>query len=191
MSSEPRTRAQSYLDALAVLRTLPTTAQNAIRQKAGEQLMRRLETANAMDWLTPAEFVTFNRAVFQTLNHDAFTTFWREAAARNRTSPIIRGVLKFLVATVGVSPASLLKSLPNAMSLTSENCGKLSIRETGKANCTELLMEEMPSVLLSEPAYLEAMRGGLYSIFDMVKIRGDVDLKVNPQGKSVIYRFTW
>jgi len=112
----------------------------------------------------------------------------REALRRSVDSSILRPLVGAVTRVFGLSPASLLKALPQAWRATFRDCGELTIH-VGPGGPQIRLVGL--AAQLQDRAFQLSISGSLEVIFDLSRTEGRIQLVEPSSGPEARYTVTW
>jgi hypothetical protein len=173
-----------------VIRTLPPAIQEQISKRAGPGRLEEAANAGLTEWVPSEKYLVIVGAVSGALDPAAKQKFWHDLSDVHQKNPLFSGIIQFTSKVLKVSPASLIRAIPTAWTLSTKNAGTLIAPPSSREKAGELLWENAPSVLIEHSAYLEVMRGGFLGVFSLSAVSGDCTFHREAPDRAR-FQFTW
>lgn len=171
----PQIRAHYSKLALKRLRAVPDGKGTEIRERCDPGQLAAIRDAASLDWL-PAKTVTdLCDAILEVLGEKAAREFWTDLMRDSYDS----GILKPLTVLANSSPgkssvAQLLKTAPQAWSLSSQDCGALEYVEDERG--ARLRSVDLVPEILHSRGFLCVFYGACRAMLELFKSRAKLEI---------------
>lgn len=189
MAGDPRMRASYIKDNLSALGSFGADVERQVRS-AIPDTVTEIERAARVDWLPIDVDVALTRAVHQLKGTPGVRDWSRRSLLSAVEGPMLRPIVRAVVALFGLTPATVLRRAPMAWQQIYQDCGLL-VCEPVSPHEMRLRVEGARGPFLNDGAYVEGTCGTFEGAVDLGGARGVVHAHMDPGAGRVEFTVTW
>jgi hypothetical protein len=168
---------------------LPQTDRARIQQAVPAAFWHDVEASGTFTWLPIEVNLRCTRAVGEQLSHENFMRFFRTLLLDTTRSPLLHGFVESVLRIAVRDPGMYLVWVTKGYQLLFSNAGSWTIRDRAPG-FARLALTDAPTACLADPMWLESLRGGLLSLFDLTHLVGTTEI-VERRSGVVVYESRW
>ena len=169
---------------LAGLERLPDSTAATVKASLGPEVVRAIEEASGVEWLSAELNLATTRAVHATLGPRAFARFFRALSGESFRGPLFRAIVEGAIAVFGLDPGSWTRLLPSGWGMVFRDLGRWEVQRSG--DHVDLTLSSLPAPFLADRVWPESVAASLGGLVDLAKTEGGVEVvEVDaPRGKA-------
>ncbi len=195
MSPQPAIRGFVCRMILEGARALPADKQRRVLPQVPEQTLALIESTPRMGWVPIEESMKLTEPLHSVLGTPGFRQFLSEQADRMASYPLLQTLFDGAARLLGLTPQALLKWSTYAWEQAFRDCGKLVYQprqESSEGGRVEMRLEDVPTVLLLEGTFAQALAGAFDMFLRRCERKGKVELQEpGPRATRFVYDISW
>lgn len=169
---------------------LPPDDTRAIRETSAEWIPQ-IEAAGPITWIPVEANVDMTRAVASALGPRRTHDFFCDLSLKAYETPLMRGLIRSVVALVGHDPGRYLEWFQKGFGLVFRDVGTWDVSERSENHAT-LQGSRLPDALFSDDVWLDSVASSLHSLFRLAHCEGAVAARDKTRaGRTVTFRMMW
>jgi hypothetical protein len=169
---------------------LPSVDAELVRLKEATWV-REVERAGIISWLPLEANLALTRAVAHVLGPKKTHEFFEHLGFESFQTPLMRGLVRSVVAMVGHDPGRYMEWTQKGMSLIFRDAGIWRVVEREPAMAT-LEVRELPDACFEDDVWLDSVASSLHALFRLAKCDGSVNLRVRDRRRGhAVMKAVW
>jgi hypothetical protein len=190
MPSGAAVRARHMKSFVEALSGLEDARAPAILAATPPGMLETIEQATPSAWLPVELNVQLTELTTQTLADEAFDFYRRMMLAEYETS-LFKSFVAMSIRLLGLAPSTFVKMTPRGWPLVFRRCGKFRALEQSTGYAL-LRVTELPEICTRNEVWLESVRAGFASAFELTKTPGRVEWhELSLPLRRAIFVFRW
>ena len=190
MAQRPTVRARSAQDWLAYLEQRAPEAFPAVLAEIPETSRELILSAAKTEWIDVAHDRFVPHATIEVLGLDEATRLWAEFIGSHLEAPLFRGLVDAMIRLFGLSPSTFVRLTPRAWKQSFRDCCEINVQETEERHA-RLAFSEVHEEIITWRAYPQSWRAVLSGVFNLTKIEGELDMKVDVEARRIDMHWHW
>lgn len=184
-------RAALPLQSMRVLESVAGSQHRRVLARLQPTTLQRLRSAAWLEWLPLEIDLELSQAVADVFGADIDRARAHLCVLHLFKTPLLRPFIRGAVILFGLSPGTLIATVPRGWPAIFRNAGVMRYEVDGGLH-RSLIYEDVPPVVLGNPQYLESLAGALESVFALSKVNGSVTVgPLDVAARRVELHFEW
>lgn len=189
-TSGPRMRAWGPHDVVRRIDEFQPGTGRRLRAKVPPLSLEALQRAGRFEWISLRNGREFSAAALAVLGDEGFARFFRWMLPAQLDRPMIRGIIKASVAVFGLTPHTFMRAAASFWRLAFLEMGTARLEDSTPRTLT-FVLEDLPDDAFVEDAFLRSIAASFAGFFDLCKVDGTSDLKVDRTARSARFAMRW
>jgi hypothetical protein len=178
MSSTPQLRAGIPQAAWKEFTRLSEFRIGQVRQLLGDENVKLLDTALALQWVPFALEAALADAAFEILGASGARVFYRRKTVQGVNIPLLRPAAESTLRFLGATPVSVFKMAARMWAMLSRDCGRYEFVDEGEKGHGVSIVKDFPiRAYRSADAWRESCLGGYEGLFEAFHMRARVQIE--------------
>lgn len=173
----PQIRAHYSKLALKRLRAVPEGKGTEIRERMDAGVLATIRDAASLDWLPVKSVIDLCDAIHDVLGEQAAREFWTDLMRDSYDSGILKPLTVLAHSSPGKSSAArLLRTAPQAWSLSTQGCGELEYVGDADDHGARLRGVDLVPEILHSRGFLCVFYGAIRAMLELFKSRAKLEI---------------